>query len=182
MTNPEATFAFFDLVNRGVSYEKFKVAAKQYFRTQFKELGCKGISFTRRQWRVEDSGSPFFMLCDQLAVEILDKHEFHPFDVTLEGSANPLQMAPLNNGAYYGLTVRTESCSMLVLLYAGTDKVEVSYTWPQVCTSIENGMVVGESSHTSKDYAFELSHPTSVERITRKVMESCRKMVSSEAA
>lgn len=174
----------FDMVHNRASFSEFEAAAKQFFRAQFKELNCVGSKLSYVHWMDKDNASPFFVLCQEIANKVVERYEFYPFEITLTGSKDGPEMAPLihlDDGAYYGLRISTTIRCVNLLMYANTATIEVSYVWPD-CRSIIDDGSVGMSSHSSKDYSFDLTSPDSVERITACVLDKCDKMVRLEPA
>ena len=185
MINATATYKFFNEIRPiSVPQDEFERAAKRYFRAQFTEVGGVGAEVTKKNWLPEDDQSPFFVLCHELAEKVKDAFEFRPFVITLIGSEDGPEMAPLDldNGAFYGLIIEFQSCSIRVLMYAKSSAVEVSYSWPEVYHEVDEDGRGSGGSHRSKDYAFELAHPDSVTAITDCVMALCYKSLSQSPA
>lgn len=181
MTDATATYKFFNEIRPlKVSQDEFEEAAKRYFRAQFKEVGGVGAQIVKTKWLPEDDGSPFFVLCHELAEKVRDAFEFRPFAINLTGSEDGPEMAPLDfeSGAFYGLLIEFQSCSIRVLFYAKTGNVEVSYTWPEAYHEVDEDGRGSGGSHRSKDYAFELAHPECVDAITNCLMALCYKSLA----
>ncbi len=185
MTDATATYKFFREIRPiTASQEEFEAAAKRYFRAQFAEAGGVGAKIVKTKWLEADDQSPFFVLCHDLAEKVLDAFEFRPFVINLMGSEGGPEMAPLDSefGAFYGLLIEFQSCSIRVLMYANTGMVEVSYSWPESYDEVDEDGLGSGGSHRSKDYAFELEYPESVTQISDCDMALCYKSLSQGPA
>lgn len=181
MTDATATYKFFQEIRPlAVPEAEFVEAAKRYFRAQFREVGGVGAEVIKTKWLPQDDQSPFFVLCHDLAEKIRETHEFKPFVINLLGSETGPEMAPLDHdaGAFYGLIVEFNSCSIRVLMYVRNGVVEVSYSWPESYHEVDEDGRGSGGSHRSKDYAFELAHPDSVTQISACVLGACEKMLT----
>jgi hypothetical protein len=149
-----------------LSDSEYEEIFMEAFRQRFREVGARGCTIIEDDsLLLHDNSKPFFLVCRTIAEKIKTQNEFRPILITLIGSGQKRF-----NESISGLMIKYDSVSILLCLKGSI--ITLSYSWPEPYSGADRG-----SSHSSKDYDFDLLDPNSIESLTVTMNKRCVDML-----